>query len=211
MVSVAPLARPYEPKALPIPSKPSKPVLRRPTLSGTIRKNDDAELSDELHSNRTKRARVTFNPTVEEKVMEVYSAKGKSVEVVRAEVRRAIELHKRGESGEYDALKDVFAPRHKPDPDDAEDEDEEAATIARLDLKTYLLVLTNHASLLKGCTSLVRAVLACHWVGRDTGFVKAYIQFLGHLASTQGSYVGLVLDMLVSNFHGGELIVLSFR
>ena len=200
MVSVVPLALPMEPRALP---KPSKPLLQRP-LSGIIRKSDDADLSDELLSTPTKRARVTFNPTVEEKVMEAYSVKGRSAEVIRAEVRRAIESHKRGDSGDYDALKDVFAQGSKdkaePGDDEDEDEDEEAAALARVDLKTYLVVLTNHVSLLKGCTGLVRAVLTCDWVGRDTGFVKAYIQFLGHLASAQGGYVGLVLGMLVEYF-----------
>lgn len=206
MVSLVPVAAPYEPKALP---KPSKPLLRRPTLSGTIRKSDDADLSDELLSTPTKRARVTFNPTVEEKVMEAYSVKGRSAEVIRAEVRRAIESHKRGEGGDYDALKDVFAPRDKVEPGDVdeEDEDEEAAALARVDLKTYLVVLTNHVSSLKGCTGLVRSVLACDWIGRDTGFVKAYIQFLAHLTSAHGGYLRLVLDMLVGYFLGGKSFV----
>jgi RNA polymerase I-specific transcription initiation factor RRN3 len=200
MVSVVPIARPYEPKAL---SKPTRPLLQRP-LSGIIRKSDDADLSDELLSTPTKRARVSFNPTVEEKVMEAYTVKGRSAEVIRAEVRRAIESHKRGDSGDYDALKDVFAPSDEAEAGDDDEEDEESVALARVELKTYLSVLTNHVSLLKGCTGLVRAILSCNWVGRDTGFVKAYIQFLGHLASTQGSYVGLVLDMLVENFHGGK-------
>lgn len=200
MVSLVPVARPYEPKPL---SKPSRPILQRP-LSGIIRKSDDADLSDELLSTPTKRARVTFNPTVEEKVMEAYSVKGTSLEVIRSEVRRAIELHKTSDSGEYDALKDVFAPSDSAEPGDDADMDEEAAALARVDLKTYLIVLTGNVSLLKGCTGLVRAILACDWVGRDTSFVKIYIQFLGHLASGQGSYVGLVLDMLVEYFHGGK-------
>jgi RNA polymerase I-specific transcription initiation factor RRN3 len=200
MVSVVPIARPYEPKEL---SKPTRPLLQRP-LSGIIRKSDDADLSDELLSTPTKRARVSFNPTVEEKVMEAYAVKGRSAEVIRAEVRRAIESHKRGDSGDYDALKDVFAPSDEAEAGDDDDEDEESAALARVELKSYLSVLTNHVSLLKGCTGLVRAILSCNWVGRDTGFVKAYIQFLGHLASTQGSYVGLVLDMLVEYFHGGK-------
>lgn len=207
MVSLVPVARParpYEPKALP---KPSKPLLRRPNLSGSIRKSDDADLSDELIGTPTKRARVTFNPTVEEKVMEAYSVKARNVEVIRTEVRRAIEAHKRGESADYDALKDVFAPAAKGEPgnDDDDDEDDDTTALARVDLKTYLVVLTNHVSLLKGCTGLVKAVLACDWMGRDTGFVKTYIQFLGHLSSAQGSYTGLVLDMLVGYFHGGKL------
>jgi RNA polymerase I-specific transcription initiation factor RRN3 len=208
MVSLIPVARPYEPTA---PPKPSKPVLRRPTLSGTIRKSDDADLSEDLLSTPTKRSRVTFNPTVEEKVMEEYSVQGRSVEVIRAEIRRAIESHKRGDSADYDAIKDVFAPKEDVKPGADEEEDEEAAALAKVDLKTYLVVLTNHVSLLKGCSGLVRAVLACEWVGRDTGFVKVYIQFLGHLASAQGGFVGMVLDMLAGHFHGGELFIFVRR
>jgi RNA polymerase I-specific transcription initiation factor RRN3 len=61
--------------------------------------------------------------------------------------------------------------------------------------------------LLKGCSGLVTAVLACDWMGRDTGFVKAYIQFLAHLVSAQGGYLGAVLNMLTGHFHGGKFSV----
>merc|ERR1712098_189576 len=42
-------------------------------------------------------------------------------------------------------------------------------------------------------------------MGRDEAFVKAYVQFLGSLASAQGAYVGSVLGMLVGYFYGIRL------
>ena len=51
---------------------------------------------------------------------------------------------------------------------------------------------------------MVAAVLAFEWMGRDGSFVKAYVHFLGNLASAQGAYVGMVLEMLVDHFLGGK-------
>lgn len=180
-------------------AKSSKPLLRRSTLSGTIRKSDDADLDSHLLStppSPNKRAKVTFNPHVEEKVMEEYSVRGWSLGSVRAEVRRAIEAHARGENEGYDSIKEVFAPGNG-DEGDREGANEE--------MKVYLIALTNFASLLnKGCSGLVKAILACEWMGRDERFVRAYAHFLGSLTSAQGAYVGMVLGMLVGHFHGGK-------
>jgi len=99
--------RPSAPQA----PKPSKPLLRRATLSGTVRKVDDAGLDTDLMSaphSPSKKVRVTFNPNVEEKVMEEYGVKGRSLESVRAETRRAIEAHGRGDSDEYDRRKEIM-------------------------------------------------------------------------------------------------------
>ncbi|KAG0650810.1 RNA polymerase I-specific transcription initiation factor rrn3 [Hyphodiscus hymeniophilus] len=175
--------------------KPTKPLLRRSTLSGTIRKREDAGLDSDILSapcSPVKRPRVTFNPDVEEKVMEEYSPKLRSLESVRGEVKRAIDAHGRGDSEGYDIIKDIFAPRKE------DDEREDQG-----DIRQYLLALSSNAALLnRGCSGLVGAMLACEWMGRDEGFVKAYVQFLGSLASAQGLYVGSVLGMLVGNFSG---------
>jgi RNA polymerase I-specific transcription initiation factor RRN3 len=198
MVSRIPMVRPSAP--LPAP-KVIKPLLRRATLSGTIRKADDAGLDGDLlstPSSPNKRARVTFNPNVEEKVMEEFKPKGRSLESVRTEVKAAIEGHLKGDSDAYDIIKDIFS--SKPDNDDDEEGGE-----TDLDIKTYLLALTSHASLLnKGCPGLVKVLLGCDWMGRDEGFVKAYVYFLGSLASSQGAYVGMILGMLVGHFHGSK-------
>ncbi|KAA8576483.1 hypothetical protein EYC84_006596 [Monilinia fructicola] len=131
------------------------------------------------------------------KVMEEYVAKGRSLESVRVEVKRAIEAHGKGDSEKYDSIKEVFAQNKG---DDRED------TIANDEVKTYLVALTSYASLLnKDCNGLVKAILKCEWMGRDEGFVKAYAQFLGNLVSAQGAYVGLVLGTLIDHFTGVRL------
>ena len=187
-----------EPKVAPATkSKPTKPLLRRATLSGTIRNCEDAELDSDLlsvPSSPAKRPRVTFNPDVKEKLMEEYTPKLRSLESVRGEVRRAIEAHCRGESEEYDTIKEVFGPRK------GDDERED-----RGDIRQYLLALSSSAALLnRSCSGLVGAILGCEWIGRDEGFVKTYVHFLGSFASAQGLYVGSILGMLVGYFSGGR-------
>lgn len=198
MVSLVPMARPSV--SIPAP-KSSKPLLRRATLSGTIRKSVDAGLDlDTLSAppSPSKRAKVTFNPNVEEQVLEEYSVRGRSLESVRAEIRRAVEAHAIGDSDAYDSIKEIFSPKVG---------DVEERTGANDEMRVYLIALTNYASLLnKGCSGLVRAVLACEWIGRDEKFVRAYVQFLGSLASAQGAYTGMVLGMLVGYFSGGEIM-----
>ncbi|TEY42732.1 hypothetical protein BOTCAL_0385g00100 [Botryotinia calthae] len=188
-------------------SKPSIPIttaskpLLKTTMSGTIRKAQDADLDDDLEVPNPKRARVSFNPKVEEKVLEEYVAKGRSLESIRVEVKRAIEAHSKGDSEKYDSIKEVFA---QTEGDERED------TGANDETKTYLLALTGYASLLnKDCNGLVKAILKCDWMGREEAFVKAYAQFLGNLVSAQGAYVGLVLGTLVDNFTGGMVPILS--
>jgi RNA polymerase I-specific transcription initiation factor RRN3 len=207
MVSLVPSARPAAPTAAP---KPSKPLLRRATLSGTIRKAEDAGLDSDFLSappSPSKRVRVTFNPDVEEKVMGEYQIKGRSLESIKLEVKCSIEAHLKGDSEGYDVIKEVFSSRS------ADDEDEESAGDKRVDMKTYLLALTSYASSLnKGCSGLVKSILACEWMGKDESFVKAYVHFLGSLTSAQGAYVGMVLGMLVGNFYGGKtLYIISSR
>ncbi|KUJ22276.1 RNA polymerase I-specific transcription initiation factor-like protein rrn3 [Mollisia scopiformis] len=199
MVPLVPIMRATAPTPI---AKPIKPLLRRATVSGTVRKVDDAGLDDDILSappSPSKRARVTFNPTVDTKVMEEYQVKGRSLESVRGEVKRALQAHLKRDSEGYDVIKEVLAPRR------AEDEDDDEAD-AKANIKAYVLALTSHASMLnKNCSDLVKAVLGCEWMGRDEGFVKAYILFLGSLASAQGAYVTMVLEMLVSHFYGVRL------
>jgi RNA polymerase I-specific transcription initiation factor RRN3 len=192
-------------------SKPLKPLLRRGTLSGMVRKVDDTDFDSDLTtlpSSPTKRARVTFNDDVEEKVMVQYAVKGRSIDVIRAEVRRALEDHARGDSTAYDVVKELFS-RRAEDDDDEDEEEEEEESQNRADIRTYVMALTNYASQLnKSCSGLVQAVVWCEWLGRDESFVKSYVEFLGSLASSQGSFVGTILHMLVTKFYGGEFLLL---
>ncbi|RDL34759.1 RNA polymerase I-specific transcription initiation factor-like protein rrn3 [Venustampulla echinocandica] len=202
MVGLVPALRAPIPAAA---SKPSKPLLRRATLSGTVRKVDDTDFDSDLMTSAppspTKRARVTFNPNVEEKVMARYNVQGRGLEAIRVEVRRAIEGYLRGDGEAYETVRLVFAPSKY------EGElDEETEAEARAEIRTYLIALTRYTSLLNNkCASLVKAVVQCDWIGRDEPFVKAYVHFLGSLASAQGAYVGMVLGMLVDNFAGVRL------
>ena len=115
-------------------------------------------------------------------------------------MRRALEEHARsgGDDTRYDGLKELFARSAKANK--AENES----------LKAHLLAMTSCVSLLgKNCSGLVREVLQSQWLGKEEGYVRAYVAFLGHLASTQGAYVGNVLNMLVDKFLGGKLLLLS--
>lgn len=206
MVALVPSTR------LPVPApavKSSKPLLRRSTLSGTVRKFDDAELELDTMSAPSsphKRARVTFNPTVEEKIMEVYQVKARSMDSIRGEVKRSIEAHIRDkcDSEGYDKIREIFEGRRG---DEEEEEEEEGFNV---DIRTYLLALTTYTSLLDNrCGSLVASLLACEWMGRDQAFVTAYIKFLVSLVSAKGMYVGMVLGMLAGHFRGSKTSMTS--
>lgn len=196
MVSIAPQMRSSGSAA----AKAVKPLLRRSTLSGTVRKAADAGLDDDILSappSPNKKARVTFSETPDVKVMEEYQVKGRSLDSVRGEVKRALQAHIKGDSEGYDMIKHVFSPRQN------DDEDDDAEEMA--DIKSYVIALTSYASSLnKSCSDLVKAILGCEWMGRDEGFVRAYIQLLGTLASAHGAYVGEVLEMLVNQFYGSK-------
>lgn len=196
---------------IPAITTPLKSLLRHTPITGTVRTRDEAELDldDGIMSatpRPSKRAKtVTFNPLVQEQIFYSNSDFEGGSEAVRVEVRRALEAHIRGEGDEaYDSLKEIFAKATRSVSrvsEDASSADE---------LKTRLWALTSCVSLLsKNCSGLVSAVLSCEWLGRDENFVKAYAQFLGNLASAQGSYVGPVLEMLVGKFNGSKLALKS--
>lgn len=195
---------------------PTKPLLRRATLGGSIRTRDEAGLDIDVDGSiasappsPSKRARtVTFSPLVEEQVFSSSATMAGSapdttldLEAVRLEVRLAIEEHVKGTSeGEYDMLKELFAPEKRRTGDEKEGASNEK-------VKMHLLALTSFVSLLgKNCSGLVKAILECDWFGRDDGFVKIYVQFLGNLASAQGAYVGTVLNTLVGSFTGSKYL-----
>ncbi|KAI1001316.1 hypothetical protein K3495_g6883 [Podosphaera aphanis] len=191
----------------PIAIRPNKSILRRPAQSGTTRKVDDAGLDDDLPLlTSNKRLKVTFGTAITDKVIdEEPLPKTRALETIRAEVKRAIEAHLKGNSEAYDVIKYIFSPKKKDD-DDEEEGEEENERPNNGEMKSYLLALTSCASLLgKGCSGLVKNVLSIDWLGREEAFVKAYIYFLGSLASTQGTYVESILEMLIEFFLGIRL------
>ncbi len=188
--------------------KPSRPLLRRATVNGggTVRTRDEAELDLDLSTGSappspSKRARtVMFSLGVEEKLFSQSKAMAgfaPDLEAVRIEVKLALEEHIRGGSDEkYDTLKEIFGLVKRGSTKEGSSNEK---------IRTYLLALTSCVSLLgKNCAGLVRAVLECEWIGREEGFVKIYVHFLGNLASAQGSYVGMILSSFVGKFTGGE-------
>jgi len=192
--------------------KVTRPLLRRATLAGTVRTREDAGLdlddpSMSVPPSPTKRARtVTFNPLVQE---QLFSSSPNSpadfdrdLEATRIEVRHAIEEHVRGGSDEgYDGLKEVFARQTRRGAGGVKEWSEDE------NMRTHIIALTSCVSLLgKSCAGLVKAVLECEWVGRDEAFVKAFVHFLGNLASAQGVYVSSVLSMLVDKFTGSRFL-----
>lgn len=187
-----------------------KPALRQTNLSGTIRKLDDTDFgaSSDLPS-LSKRARVSFNPTVEEKVFEAYATRGRSLEAVRSEVKNAIEAHKRGDSEDYDVIKRIFSLESEDmDADDEADDDLRSDA----ELRTYVLAVSSSVQMLnRDCDGLVKALLRCNWMGRDDVFVKTYVNLLGNLASAQGYTLSLILDMLAEKLLGGNHLNTSSR
>ena len=196
-------------------ASPSRPLLRRATLGGSIRTRDEAGLDVDVDGSiasappsPSKRARtVTFSPMIERQVFSSTSTMAGfepdntlDLEAVRLEVKFAIEEHAKGTSEEgYDMLKELFATEKRRTGDG-----KEGASNGKI--KTHLLALTSYVSLLgKNCSGLVKAILECDWFGRDEEFIKIYVQFLGNLASAQGAYVSTVLNTLVGSFIGSKI------
>ncbi|KHN96422.1 RNA polymerase I specific transcription initiation factor RRN3 superfamily [Metarhizium album ARSEF 1941] len=119
---------------------------------------------------------------------------------VKLEVRAALEDHLRGNDGQYDMLKELFAndkQRYLP-PVVGEDDD----TLKPHELQVYVMALTSCIPILKvkECNGLVRTILKCSWLGRDAAFTKVFTHFLAALVSAQGSYLVPVLSMMVEKF-----------
>lgn len=176
---------------------------------------------------RKKKARVTFEPEVEVRLLRDESRKEgkksgkkkggkddaagggtgeKSTAVVREEVRRAIQRHVSGaESDAYERVKEVFMADPKKD---AEERDIELPT--HDSLRNHLLgLLSNVSALDRRCNELVNAVLGSEWLGRDESYVKLFVRFLGNLAAAQGGYLGPVLKMLVNGLAEGMQLPFS--
>ncbi|KAJ5761079.1 hypothetical protein N7520_008235 [Penicillium odoratum] len=185
--------------------KSSKPV-------GIKRKMDDADLTlspspqDDLPKHLAKRPRVTFDDKDSVRTFSVLSedpftnTDGKSLAVIREEVRRAIHHHvTTGDSEAYDQIKEIFTA----DPKKADSGMQSWSLPTHVSLKNHLMGLLSHiASLDRNCSGLVQAILNSEWLGRDEAYVKLFIRFLGNLAAAQGSYLSLVFRMLTSKLTG---------
>lgn len=153
----------------------------------------------------TKRLKVAFSPNVDVRVLDNNSWNEKSAELVKEEVRVAVEGHlrysvekrtdsegqdeKRRDDTQYERLLTFFG----------QDVDSADAPSGRL-LQKYLWALEAKVSSLGECGKLVMAVLDLEWLGRDETFAARYVRFLVSLTSAQSKYVPAVLERLVAHF-----------
>ncbi|CUS07084.1 unnamed protein product [Tuber aestivum] len=69
-----------------------------------------------------------------------------------------------------------------------------------LELQNTVLALTNTVSRLNGsCSQLVKDIIGCQWVARESGFVGSYVKLLGNLVSAHSNYMDLIVNMLVQH------------
>ena len=172
-------------------SADGKPTQRRPTL---VRKREETSLDQDDQTTAwppSKKARVAFNEDVEVNVVD--EPWDKTAELIKEEVRRALQRHANGDSEGYNKIVQVYATEEP----DAEPPSAEA-------LKHYTAALLSNVALLNRSTSrLVQLVLKIDWVRRESGFVSLYTKFLGNLVSAQGMWLRDVMERLVRMFVAG--------
>ncbi|RGP61963.1 hypothetical protein FSPOR_9633 [Fusarium sporotrichioides] len=180
-------------------STPVRSILKPVSVLGR-RKAEDAGLSDPIDApeSPTKRRKVLFDDI--RNVTVTYEVGKRTMDEVKLEVRTALEEHLRGNDGQYDTLKELFASdkqRYLP-PVIGEEDD----TLKPHELQVYVVALTGCVPILKdkACNGLVKTILNCSWLGRDDAFVKVFTHFLAALVSAQGSYLSPVLAMMVEKF-----------
>lgn len=165
------------------------PGVVAPSVGGSLKRKQPAPNSDDdnLLSSQTKRRRVTFDPDVEVRILDVNT---KSLELVEEEVRRALEKHAAGDNTAYDQIQSLLT--QKP-------------TASRTPLsgllQKYLIALTNNVPLIDyNCKGLAHAIIDCKWIARNEQFVRSYRHLLRSLLSVHPGHTSNVLSMLVNMF-----------
>lgn len=170
------------------PALTAKQPLRRPTL---VRKRDDTDMELDTPPSPGKRAKVSFDPEVQVRVVDEWE---KAPEIVREEVRRALEKRALGDNSGYDRVVEIYTA--KPTGEDAP---------SPMTIRNYTVALLGSVSLLnKSVSTLVHALLNSQWLGRDEAYITLYIRLLGNLVSAQAGYLTDVLRMLVDNLTSGK-------
>lgn len=181
----------------PLPSEmsvQSKSILRHPG-NGKRRADVLEEDDGDDHPSTPKRRKVIFSDTSPI----VHELGARTLADVRAEVRRTLDQHRRGDDEEYVLLKRHFSMSRSGGLDDDYDEDE--PPIKPQELTQYVLALASCAPTLKEkpFRDLASTILNCTWVGRDERFVQAYIELLAALASV-GAYLYEALAIVFEFF-----------
>ena len=171
---------------------PPTPLPKRPTL-GLKRDSSYLDTDDEANlSSSTKKLKVQFSPNVDVKYMDDWS--DKSYDLVKEEVRLAIQRHTAPAAGQRDDAQYVKLLQLL-----GQDAFSSEAPSAKL-LAKYVQAVDNRVSSLAECGKLVIAVLDLSWLGRDESFVGLYTRFLCDLASAHARFIPSIMERLVANF-----------
>lgn len=169
----------------------SKPVVRPlPSASIPIRTRNDSD--DEGPSRPKKRTKNKSDSDIDDRTMGDFE---KVPQLIREEVRCALEQHAQGDDDGYLCIKKIYASKRM-----IEDE----PSTAKLRLYTMAL-LGNVSSLNRSRSELVHTVLNSKWLGRNEDYATLFVRFTANLASTQGVFLVDVLQMLVDNLTAGKL------
>ena len=169
------------PSSIPHPTS----VSQHPALKRT---QDDCSDIDSP-SQPSKKSRVTFDPDVE--YVSADDVDDADPQLVREQVRRAIQRHLNGENDEgYEKLKRIFSISST----------KENAPSPKV-IYVHLIALLSHVSSLnKNCSDLVNAVVFSEWIGRDEKYVSLFSRFLSNLAAATTGYLWKVLRILIDQF-----------
>ena len=129
---------------------PVKSILKPSSVLGR-RTANDADLDDTAapSENPSKRRKVIFDDVKNV----TYEVKGRTMDDVKREVRRALEDHMRGDDSQYDILKEMFSRDRSGD--ESHDDNDGSRT---QELQDYVVALTSSITILKdkNCNGLIR-------------------------------------------------------
>jgi RNA polymerase I-specific transcription initiation factor RRN3 len=147
-------------------------------------------------SAQLKRPRVTFDPHTHVRPLTDTVLHEKPLSLVREDVWRALERHKRGDDREYNRLKHILQKSNDPEDD---------SSIPNTLLQKYFVALTSHSHMIgRSCGGLVSAALDCDWLQRDEHFFLDFQQFITTFLASQSSYVPMALSWMMQKFSNGE-------
>lgn len=152
----------------------------------------------------SKRMRVAFNDDIDVRILDEWTPKPQ--DLVQEEVRAAVEGHLRHSAGSddtaYEQLRMLFASaavgEQQNNGGEVSHDDPDRPSGALL--KQYLVALLRRIGDLKGCSTLVYAVLDVNWFGREDKFVTLYIKFLGALGSVIPGFLKHIMEKTVRHF-----------
>ncbi|KAF2154655.1 RNA polymerase I-specific transcription initiation factor RRN3 [Myriangium duriaei CBS 260.36] len=179
---------------------PNTPSPSRPTTL----KRDSSHLTPLVGDLATaKRLRVAFSDDVDVRFLE--GRTDRTQELVQEEVRIAIDAHlRRGQGNDdsaYEQLRMMFAAAAlEENQGDLRPDGYALERPSGAILKQYLAALLRRVGDLKGCSTLLYAILDMNWFGRKEDFISLYAKFLGALASVHPGFLKHIMEKTVRHF-----------